>query len=267
MYGAQGIGLCRTEHMFFETERLPFVQAMILAKSPEERAAPLAKLLPFQREDFAGLFKAMDGLPVTIRLIDPPLHEFLPSHDELLRAVAEAEQKVACRAEGRVGRARARAAQQARRRRRRGEARGRSRGRRGQAGRGQEDAGGRRGDARAEPDARPARRPAWHPHARVDSDAGARDLRSGLRLRQGRRRCPSQDHDPADSPQQRAQGPAERARGRGQAGHGREEDQGRLHVRHDDRDPARGAGGRSDRRVCPVLLVRHQRPDPDDLWP
>jgi len=95
MYGAQGIGLCRTEHMFFETERLPFVQAMILAKSPEERAAPLAKLLPFQREDFAGLFKAMDGLPVTIRLIDPPLHEFLPSHDELLRAVAEAEQKVA----------------------------------------------------------------------------------------------------------------------------------------------------------------------------
>ena len=97
MYGAQGIGLCRTEHMFFETERLPYVQSMILAKTPEDRAAPLAKLLPFQREDFAGLFKAMDGLPVTIRLIDPPLHEFLPSHTDLLRTVVEAETLIAAR--------------------------------------------------------------------------------------------------------------------------------------------------------------------------
>ncbi len=79
-YGAEGIGLCRTEHMFFETERLPFVQQMILAKTDAERAEPLAKLLPFQRSDFEGLFRAMNGLPVTIRLIDPPLHEFLPSH-------------------------------------------------------------------------------------------------------------------------------------------------------------------------------------------
>ncbi|MEK6572949.1 MAG: putative PEP-binding protein, partial [Chloroflexota bacterium] len=91
MYGAEGIGLCRTEHMFFETERLPFVQQMILAKTPEERAEPLAKLLPFQRSDFEGLFRAMNGLPVTIRLIDPPLHEFLPSHDDLLRGVTELE--------------------------------------------------------------------------------------------------------------------------------------------------------------------------------
>lgn len=83
-YGAQGIGLCRTEHMFFETERLPIVQKMILAKTECERQEALDKLLPLQRGDFAGLFRAMDGLPVIIRLIDPPMHEFLPSHDELL---------------------------------------------------------------------------------------------------------------------------------------------------------------------------------------
>jgi len=88
-YGAEGIGLCRTEHMFFEEGRLPIVQKMILADSEEERAEALEKLLPFQREDFAGLFRAMDGLPVIIRLIDPPLHEFLPSHDELLVEVTE----------------------------------------------------------------------------------------------------------------------------------------------------------------------------------
>jgi pyruvate, orthophosphate dikinase len=90
-YGAEGIGLCRTEHMFFETERLPVVQRMILAKTDAVRDEALARLLPFQREDFTGLFKAMDGRPVTIRLIDPPLHEFLPSHDELQKSVAELE--------------------------------------------------------------------------------------------------------------------------------------------------------------------------------
>ncbi|HZN22653.1 MAG TPA: pyruvate, phosphate dikinase [Burkholderiales bacterium] len=90
-FGAEGIGLCRTEHMFFEAERLPIVQSMILARTPEERAEHLAKLLPVQRADFVGLFKAMDGLPVTIRLIDPPLHEFLPSRDELNKAVTELE--------------------------------------------------------------------------------------------------------------------------------------------------------------------------------
>jgi pyruvate,orthophosphate dikinase len=88
-YGAQGIGLCRTEHMFFETERLPHVQQMILAKTEEEREAALEKLLPFQRSDFEGLFRVMDGLPVIVRLIDPPLHEFLPSHEELLVEVTE----------------------------------------------------------------------------------------------------------------------------------------------------------------------------------
>jgi pyruvate, orthophosphate dikinase len=93
-YGTEGIGLCRTEHMFFETERLPVVQRMILAKTDAERATALAELLPMQRADFAGLFKAMDGLPVTIRLIDPPLHEFLPSHDELLQETTELETRL-----------------------------------------------------------------------------------------------------------------------------------------------------------------------------
>ncbi len=88
-FGARGIGLCRTEHMFFEEERLPIVQAMILAKTAEERKEHLDKLLPFQRADFEGIFQAMDGLPVIIRLIDPPLHEFLPAKDDLLVQVTE----------------------------------------------------------------------------------------------------------------------------------------------------------------------------------
>ncbi|MCS7247360.1 MAG: pyruvate, phosphate dikinase [Anaerolineales bacterium] len=86
-YGAVGIGLCRTEHMFFEPERLPIVQRMILAETPEERKAALDQLLPAQRSDFEGLFEAMDGYPVIIRLIDPPLHEFLPSEESLLEEV------------------------------------------------------------------------------------------------------------------------------------------------------------------------------------
>jgi len=88
-YGAQGIGLCRTEHMFFETERLPIVQQMIMTKDDEVQNEAIAKLLPLQRGDFAGLFKAMDGLPVIIRLIDPPLHEFLPSYEELVHDLAD----------------------------------------------------------------------------------------------------------------------------------------------------------------------------------
>ena len=86
-YGAKGIGLCRTEHMFFEPERLPIVQRMILAKTSADRTAALNELLPSQRSDFEGLFEAMDGLPVIIRLIDPPLHEFLPDEEEILEEV------------------------------------------------------------------------------------------------------------------------------------------------------------------------------------
>lgn len=88
-YGAQGIGLCRTEHMFFEPERLPIVQRMILADTVAERQAALDELLPFQRSDFDGLFEAMTGLPVIIRLIDPPLHEFMPDEQKLLEEVIE----------------------------------------------------------------------------------------------------------------------------------------------------------------------------------
>jgi len=86
-YGAVGIGLCRTEHMFFEQERLPIVQRMILAENSEERVKALNELLPYQRADFEGLFEAMDGYPVIIRLIDPPLHEFMPSEEDLLEEV------------------------------------------------------------------------------------------------------------------------------------------------------------------------------------
>ncbi len=92
-FGAQGIGLCRTEHMFMEQSRLPVVQKMILADTEKERRAELAKLLPFQREDFKGILKAMKGLPVVIRLIDPPLHEFLPSLEDLLVEVTTAQAK------------------------------------------------------------------------------------------------------------------------------------------------------------------------------
>ncbi len=86
-YGAVGIGLCRTEHMFFEPERLPIVQRMILAETVEERKKALDELLPYQRKDFEGLFEAMDGYPVIIRLIDPPLHEFMPDEEKLLEEV------------------------------------------------------------------------------------------------------------------------------------------------------------------------------------
>jgi pyruvate,orthophosphate dikinase len=86
-YGAVGIGLCRTEHMFFEPERLPIVQEMILSETSEGRTEALNKLLPYQRKDFDGLFEAMDGYPVIIRLIDPPLHEFMPDEEKLLEEV------------------------------------------------------------------------------------------------------------------------------------------------------------------------------------
>ena len=83
-FGAQGIGLCRTEHMFFAEDRIEHMRAMILADNEKDRRAALKKLLPMQRSDFAGLFKAMEALPVVIRLIDPPLHEFLPKREDLL---------------------------------------------------------------------------------------------------------------------------------------------------------------------------------------
>ena len=88
-FGAGGIGLCRTEHMFMDPKRIPIVQEMILADSEEDRKLALDKLLPIQQEDFEGIFEAMQGHPVTIRLLDPPLHEFLPDKEELLVEVTK----------------------------------------------------------------------------------------------------------------------------------------------------------------------------------
>lgn len=88
-FGATGIGLCRTEHMFFQEERIMAVREMILANDSEGRRDALRKILPFQREDFEGIFEAMDGLPVTVRLLDPPLHEFLPNTEESLMEMAK----------------------------------------------------------------------------------------------------------------------------------------------------------------------------------
>ena len=89
IFGAEGIGLCRTEHMFFEPERIAHVRQMILAEDAETRAAALGKLLPMQRQDFVELFEVMDGFPVIVRTLDPPLHEFLPKREELMVELAE----------------------------------------------------------------------------------------------------------------------------------------------------------------------------------
>jgi pyruvate,orthophosphate dikinase len=90
-FGAEGIGLCRTEHMFFAEDRIPHMRAMILANNEKDRRAALKKLLPMQRSDFAGVFKAMDGFAVTIRTLDPPLHEFLPRREDLMVEIAVLE--------------------------------------------------------------------------------------------------------------------------------------------------------------------------------
>jgi pyruvate,orthophosphate dikinase len=90
-FGAEGIGLCRTEHMFFAEDRVPIMQQMILARTREDRERYLAQLLPLQKQDFIGLYRQMQGYPVTIRLLDPPLHEFLPKREELMVEIAKLE--------------------------------------------------------------------------------------------------------------------------------------------------------------------------------
>src|SRR6185503_4533485 len=92
-FGARGIGLCRTEHMFFGEGRIPIVQKMILADNEADRRKALDQLLPLQRDDFYGVFKGMHGEPVTIRTIDPPLHEFLPKRAELMVEIARLEER------------------------------------------------------------------------------------------------------------------------------------------------------------------------------
>ncbi|MGH9581997.1 MAG: PEP-utilizing enzyme, partial [Bryobacteraceae bacterium] len=91
LFGAEGIGLCRTEHMFFAEDRISHMQAMILARDEKTRKKALLKLLPMQRKDFAGLFQSMDGFPVVIRTLDPPLHEFLPRREDLMVEIAKLE--------------------------------------------------------------------------------------------------------------------------------------------------------------------------------
>ena len=93
-FGAQGIGLCRSEHMFFDPQRIPVIQEMILARTAEERVGPLKRIKEWQRGDFEGIFREMNGYPVTIRLLDPPLHEFLPRREELMVDVAELKWKL-----------------------------------------------------------------------------------------------------------------------------------------------------------------------------
>lgn len=88
-FGAEGIGLCRTEHMFFEEDRIPKIRKMIVSKNVEERKAALEELVPFQKGDFKGMFEALQGMPMTVRLLDPPLHEFLPHADEDIKALAK----------------------------------------------------------------------------------------------------------------------------------------------------------------------------------
>ena len=159
-FGATGVGLCRTEHMFLG-ERRALVERLILAVEDTEREAALADLLPLQRADFADLFTAMDGLPVTIRLIDPPLHEFLPPLEDLTATVARAE------------------------------ALGRDPGRDGRA------ADGRTPHARGQPDARPARRTPRPGRARPVRHAGPRH-RGGRGAAGRRRRRPATgDHGAA----------------------------------------------------------------------
>ena len=88
-FGAQGIGLCRTEHMFFDADRIPAIREMIVSDTVEQREAALAKLLPMQQGDFEALYEAMEGDPVTIRFLDPPLHEFVPTEEEDIAALAD----------------------------------------------------------------------------------------------------------------------------------------------------------------------------------
>ena len=209
--GAEGIGLCRTEHMFREGDRLPIVQEMILAETVEERQKALDRLLPIQREDFVGILRAMDGFPVVIRLLDPPLHEFLPGP------------RAACRRAG-----------VSHRRRRRPRAPGAP----------GTHAAPRGTDPRGQPHARLAGLPSGHPAARGLRDAGAGDHRSGAGAERRRPPAAAQDHDSADQPRERvAEGGGAAACGRGRGG-ARQGRLGRLRVRHDDRGSSRLPDGR-----------------------
>ncbi len=172
-FGARGIGLCRTEHMFFGEDRLPIVQRMILADNVTDRKKAVLELLPLQRADFYGVFKAMKGEPVTIRTIDPPLHEFLPKREDLMvggrQARSDQRRQARARREAQAARARGTA-------------------------------------ARVQPDARPSRRASRHHVSRDYRDADAGDHRGGHSAEEGRAEGRSRDHDPAGRPREGAEG-------------------------------------------------------------
>ena len=163
-FGAEGIGLCRTEHMFFAEDRIPIMQKMILARTKEEREKYLDQLLPLQKQDFIGLYREMEGFPVTIRLLDPPLHEFLPKREDLMVEIAQS---------------------------------GTDRQRRSQAGRKTPIAGPRRGTARVQSDARATRVPTRDYDAGDYPHAGAGHHGSRVRAGQGREEDRPGDHDSA----------------------------------------------------------------------
>jgi pyruvate, orthophosphate dikinase len=225
-FGVDGIGLCRTEHMFFDPARLTVMREMIFAENPGDRAAALDRLLPMQRADFIELFQMMQGQPVTIRLFDPPLHEFLPGDRDGIRALAEALDlpAVACR-------------------------------------------GAHRELAGIQPDAGHARRASGRHRARDLRDAGPRDLRGDDQgLDQGRARG-ARDHDPAGFGPTRGgtgQGP-----GRCDCGRGAIQDRAGFHYRLGVMVETPRAALRAGEiaRTFGLLVLWHQRPDADDLWP
>ena len=234
-FGAEGIGLCRTEHMFFAEDRLPLVQAMILADDEKDRRKALAKLLPMQRKDFAGLFEAMDGFPVVIRTLDPPLHEFVPKREELMVDIARLPY-----ADIKAKKEMAGALRQLWRRSREPEERS--------AG----SAEARRRAARVQPDARPSRLPSRYHVSRDHRDAGARHLRGCRAGREEGQEGYSRSHDSADRHREGAREPE----GDREARSGRSAGQGRLegpalYDRHDDRDSARRPARRPGRSRKP----------------
>ena len=311
-FGAQGIGLCRTEHMFFEEDRLPTVRRMILAAtrateakrrrdagadlSVEDRETvetfdgALAELEQLQTDDFAGLFRAMDGLPVVIRLIDPPLHEFLPSYEEILVDVTRLQDRLSMNGDGRspldavgdrvtpalekglqkvLGRKDAGRAMKLFRREGKastGRVAGvRRRRRRRRAGGEDGAAACRRGDAGAEPHARDAWLPAWPPDPGHHPDADPGDPRRGHPGGGRGADATPGDHDPAGGARERARGDAPHPGGRGGPHRRGCRPAGALQVRDHDRGPARRPHRRPDRGARRVLQLRDQRPDADDL--
>ncbi len=222
-FGAVGIGLCRTEHMFFEGDRIDAMREMILADTLEDRKAALEKILPYQREDFAGMFKELKGLPATIRFLDPPLHEFLPHAKKQQEELAH---KMGIKAEQDPHPRRA-------------------------AARVQPDARLPRVPARHQ-------LPGDHRHAGPGRLRGRRRRDQGRRQVQARDHDPAGRVQEGVRPPGRHR--PRRRQGRAEAEKGVKLSYQR---RHDDRGPAGRADGRQDRRDGRVLQLRHQRPDAD----